>query len=352
MRLNRRQLLRYTSLLGAGAVAGCASDEEVSTPIPDNEPREQQDNPPEQNTPAQQPETETTTEGSQRETAQLGETLVYTSGQSEQLAFAIASARLQDAIISASSGSLLSRVPEQSSYSFLLADVQLANEGEEPIYPPTSVSFVAGGQQYEQTYLAGDSSYPPSNEILPGSSVSGRIAFAVPPSDAEGRIVVNFSRIGDAVTGEWVVNLGEIERTQYNYSGNSEGDFIEFGTESTRYQIAVADVTETRQYSHSSNGYQFTEEASQGNKFVLIEVFARNTGETPVRIPGRFDMSLITGSSQFDGGYYSGSQPYEGGQISTGIERSGVVQFEVPQSASEYQLQVDLTRDITASWIL
>jgi hypothetical protein len=350
MDLSRRELLRYSSLLGAGVVAGCAGDEQVNTADPDDGSGQQQNTPRQQDTPT--PPTETETENSRQAVAQLGETLVYTQGQREELAFAITSARLQDALISASSGSLLSRVPERSDRSYLIADVRLENRGDEPVFPPSSVNFVANGQQYERSYVTGRDSYSRANEVLPGSNISGQISFVVPPSDLEGRIVVNFSDFGEAVTGEWVVDLGEIERIEYDYTGNSEGEFIEFGTESTRYQAAVVDVTETRQYSYSSNGYEFEEEASQGNKFVLIEVFARNTGDTPVRIPGRFDMSLIAGSSQVDAGYYSGSGAYSGGEISPGIERSGVVQFEVPESASEYQLRVNLTRDIAASWEL
>lgn len=364
MDTNRRRFLRYSSLVGVGVVAGCAGDDQVSSPSPDDESAEQDDTSNQVDTPTPSTETqartetetqtrtETETERSQQAVAQLGETLVYTEGQGKELAFTITSARLQDAIISASSGTLLSTAPDRPDRSYLIANVRLENVGEEPIFPPTSVSFTANSQQYKQSYVTTQRSYPPTDELLPGSNISGQISFVVPPSESEGRIVVDFSNFGEAVTGEWVFELGGIERIQYDYTGNSEGESIEFGTKSTRYQMAVTDVTETQRYSYTSGGYESEQEASQGNKFILVDIFAQNIGETSVRVPDTFDMSLITGSSQVDTGIYLGQQVYSGGEISPDIERNGLVQFEVPESASENQLQVNLTQDITASWEL
>lgn len=350
MKFTRRRLLEYSSAGLFTALAGCASDDEVNRQTTDQGSAE-----PSQSTSpdSTQSETETnTTESTREAVAELGETLVYTSGDKE-LAFTVSQAALQDAIVTARSGRLSSTVPDNRDHTFLRLFVELENQGSERVTAPGSLVFSTDGTQYEPTYTGfTENEYESYKEILPNNRTSGWLIFSVPPQAAEGRLIVNFSNFGDAVTGEWVLNLGDLERETFDFTGKSKGDIITFGTDATQYQIGAIAVEQTQSYTYTSNDYEYEEEASEGNKFVLVTVNAENTGETSVYLPSIYDMSLRTGSSQFEPNLYLGDGAYEGGEVSTGIQREGKVLFEVPQAASSFTFQTNLTRNISASWSL
>jgi len=350
MKFTRRDFLKCSSVPITLAIAGCSEEGEVNNPGNDDDSEPETD-------PIQtdSPTTETTTQrrtttDQPQSVAQLGETLVYTEGQ-KRLAFTVKQALLRDAIVSSRSGRLYSTAPENSGFTYLTMQIEAENQGEERVSTPGNIVFTLNGTQYESTItsLQGDR-YQPYNEIVPGSTSSGWLTFAVPPDESEGRFIVDFATFGEPVTGEWIVDIGEIQREAYDYTDQDLGDSITFGRNSVKYEFAAVEYEETRSYTYTSNGYQFNQEAGQGNKYVLLTVRGENTGDSVVYLPSTFDMSIITGSSQYDAEYYRGDQGYEGGEVSTGIERSGVVQFEVPQEASEYEFQVNLTQDISASW--
>ena len=102
----------------------------------------------------------------------------------------------------------------------------------------------------------------------------------------------------------------------------------------------------------SSGSYEYDDEAAAGSKFILVTISAENVGSERVAVPSTWDMSLITGDSQYGEGYYSGGDEYRGGGISPGMVREGVVLSEVDESASSYELRIELTGGITASWTL
>lgn len=357
----RREFLGLITVGGVLSISGCAGDDgEVSDPSDEqSEPASGSDNDSDTGSesdadsdPDPDSDSDSGSDSSDDNVAELGETLVYTNDD-QQLAFKVAEASLHDAIVTSYSSTLSSTVPENPDYTFLDLLIEVENQGSEEISTPGELTFTLNGTQYERTFTGIiDNSYEEYNDILPDNHYSGRILFPIPPNNGEGRLVVNFSNWGDAVTGEWIINLGDINRQRHDYTGNQPGDMITFGTDQRQYQIGAIDSEEAQSYTYTSNGYEFKEEASEGNKFVLVTVGAENTGDSAVFLPSVSDLSIRTDSSQHDTATYFGSDAYEGGDVSAGVQREGIVLFEVPESLSGYSLQVDLTLDLTGTWEL
>lgn len=348
MQFSRRQFLTYSAVGLAAGVAGCSDEGEVTNPTENDDDPQVSDQTPD----GAASETSTPTPDSDGAVAELGEELIYTEGD-KKLSFTASDAVLQDAIITSYSNVLSSQVPSNANHTFLLLTVSVENIGDEQIRTPADPVFVLNGRQYEREYiLQGTDRYTSYNELLPGSQVTGELAYAIPPSEAQGQVVVDFSTFGEATTGTWTINTGDLERTTYEYRGLSPGEVATFGTETRQYEITARAATEAQSYTYSSNGYEFEETPSDGNKFVFVPVTARNTGEQAVHVPSIYDMSLLSGSSQYSATIYFGNNDYESGAIDPGIRRTGQVLFEVSQSVSDYTFQVDFTREITASWNL
>ena len=117
--------------------------------------------------------------------------------------------------------------------------------------------------------------------------------------------------------------------------------------------MTAVSAEESQLYTYGSGQFDYEQTPAEGNKYVFVTVRAENTGQSIVSVPTTYDLSLISESSQFSSEFYRGDQTvYEGGEISPGINREGIVLFEVPESASSYQLQANLTREIGATWDL
>jgi len=365
MQSDRRSFLRYCSAGVAAVIAGCNEQGEVTNPTetdlvsPTSGTRSQgvrsTPQPTETDSPmptATATPTVTGTSTPQDTVAQLGETLFYTRGD-EELAFTVSQASLHDVFNQSRSGTLYSFVPENEDHVFLRMLIEVENKGDERVITPGELVFVMGGTQHEITFRGtSEGRYQPNNELVPDTSTSGWLHFSIPPSGEVGRLIVDFNRFGEAVTGEWVIDSGDLDRATHDYTEMEVGQQVPFGTDSTNYQVGVTDIEETLSYTYTSNGYDFEATADEGNKFVLVSVRAENTGETDASLPSTVDMSLVSGSTQTDESYYRASPAYEGGEVAPGVERQGSIEFEVPETASNYTLRMDLTRHITATWDL
>jgi len=333
--MQRREYLAAIGVTSSLSLAGC-TDSEISTPD-EEEPNQQQQ------------------EGSDSVTQfdGLNETAVYTEGEDGRLEITPIEARMRDYIISARSGRLSTSGPDNPDHTILMIGMAVENTGSSPVNAPGEAYFVLNGQQYDPSYITGaENPYDNYQEVQPGSSSTGWIDFEIPPADDEGRLILRTSSFRDAPTAEWTIDLGTIERTTFDYTGNEVGGWVEWGTDQTNYRVGVTDVEWSNGYTYSREGYEFEETPSAGNVFALVDMNVENTGDTQVSIPSTFEMSVIAGNSQVDAGRYPGDDAYESGTISTGITREGIVPFEVPQSASDYTLQINLTDDVRATWNL
>jgi|GEM_PF-2254646 hypothetical protein len=345
MALDRRTILAVLSSGVAASIAGCSDDGTVGTPNDDDDDDEEDSNGTEQSS-------ETDDSG-----FELGETAVYRNDQ-EELSFTPMSARLRDLLVytGSYSNSLSTEAPEQAGHTFLTIEVEAENTGNEPLSLPGDPVLVLDGTQYETTYTGAYSGtgYDQYREIQTGVSVSGWLVYEIEPSESAARLIANFDEFSDSTTAEWGIDLGSLDRETWEYENLSMGDQAEFGIEDQRFTIGPTAIRETQSYTYtySSGGYEYEDEAATGSKFVLVTIAAENVGSQQVDVPDTYDMSLIAGNSQYSAGYYSGQGGYEGGEIAAGIVRDGLVVFEVDESASSYELQIELTNDITASWSL
>lgn len=281
----------------------------------------------------------------------LNETAVFSEGADGRLEFTPVVARMQDYIVSATSGRLSTAGPENAGHTILLIGVVVENTGSVPVNAPGETYFVLDGQQYESSYITGaENRYDDYHEVQPDSWTSGWIRFEIPPSDDDGRLIVRASSFREFHRAAWTVDLSSLERTTFDYTGNEPGERVEWGTENTNYRIGVTDAERSSGYAYSINGYSFEETPSPENVFALVGVSVENTGQTQVNIPSRYDMSLIADSFQIDAERYSGDDAYEGGTISPGLTREGIVQFEVPKPASDCTFQITLTDNLRATW--
>lgn len=337
--MNRRQLLKTSSVGVLGGLAGCSSS--VSTPTQDRSGGNGGSNREED-----MPESETF-DG-------LGKTAIYRRGEDSRLRITPAEARFEDAILTARSSRISSQTPENPDHSFLLVRIDLENTGSETVTAPGEITVRIDGSQYDSSYTSppDGESYSNYNEIHPESSQTGWVVYEVPPvTDGPGEIIIQGSGI-NAATATWTVDLSSLDRVEHDYTGMSLSRGTQFGTESIKFSIVAADIETTNGYTYSGSGdYEFEAEPGDGDQFALAHIQAENTGENPVTVPTVYDMSLIAGNSQADAGRYRReSDAYEGGEIASGVVREGYVQFEIPESASPSEFRVSLTRDLTATW--
>ncbi|MFC6756193.1 MULTISPECIES: DUF4352 domain-containing protein [Haloarcula] len=345
MHMDRRRLLALASSGLALGIAGCSEEGTIGTP--DGEDEEEDD-------PADSTATEEASEADSS-TFELGETAVYRESDDDELAFTPRDADLKDALVYSNSSSLYSEVPDQSGRTFLRVEVEAENTGSEPVDVPADPPLTIDGKQYETTFTSAysNSSYDQFQEIQPGASVSGWLVYEIEPSDGTGELIADFDQFSESTTATWRIDVGSLERETYDYPDLSAGDTLEFGTEDRRFSIGPTSVEEAQSYTYSSSDYTFEEEPDSGDKFVFVTLSAENVGDERVTVPSTFDISLIAGTSESDVSYYSGDRTeYEGGEISPGIAREGILLFEVDESATSYELAVELTSEITARWNL
>ena len=351
MKFTRRDLLKFSSVGIVAGLAGCGEDAEVVTENQDdNSGNEDGQNGNSDN--SQNPDQQT---DQQSTTFEFGETAVYTSGDASELAITPTQAQLRDSLIYTTSNSVFSEVPDSSEQAYLTIQVEAENRGSESVRTPSSVVFTHDGSQYDVTYTQkySNSTFVNYSEIQPGAATTGWVVFMIQPNDSEGRLIAEFTAFEDAPVAEWTVDVGGLDQITRDYSGLSAGETATIGTGTTQYSTTAVSAAETQSYTYGSGQFDYEQTPAEGNKYVFVTVRAENTGQSMVRVPTTYDLSLISGSSQYSSGLYRGDQTvYEGGEISPGITREGIIQFEVPESASSYQLQANLTREISAMWDL
>lgn len=284
--------------------------------------------------------------GSQREFS-LGETASFTSGDAKQLEFTPTAGRRETHIVSAPDPPRISAIaPDDPDNIFLFIEIELENAGSERVEVPSDIDLFAEEQQYdrEEVTQMEDEPYASHTEVLPHGNKSGWIVFELPSAVTAGELVTAFGDQFSTKPAKWTLDIGEFSTTEYDYRGQSVGDEITFGTGATQYSMVV-------------NGFREDEDPEgtggpeEGNKFVFASISATNTGTTSVNLPKSNVMQLVTGQSRYDDTFFKYiDEKYEGGTVQAGRTREGEVVFEVPESASGYQLQLAITDTITATW--
>lgn len=341
--MDRRRFLQLSGVFGAGGLAGCMQfefdeDAEVSTPTSTDDGSTSE--------PDGGDQTETGTGNA------LGEWVTfYREDEDVELTVSAVDAYLSNAFIYSSRNSIFSDVPTGDRL-YLAINVEMENVGSEPANRPGEIGLVIDGSQYDTVFSSAfdENDFEPFGELQPGVSTSEWAVFEIPPSDSQARFFMEWGFV-EPVSASWQIDLGGIERRMSEYSALTVGESISIGDEDLNYSMAVTNVEEAQQYTYEGVVDESVEEADAGHKFVFTELEVENTGTGQVRLPSKFDVTLVGGNQQFDYVVYYGDGEYEGGEVSSGIIRQGLVPFEIPTEINDYEIQVELTSDLHASWI-
>lgn len=286
----------------------------------------------------------------------MGETGTFRNGDGGRLAFTPTDAEFRDALVHTSGNQLRARTPTDPDATFLVVYLTVENTGSEGIDLPTRPSVVVDGRQYDMEFesVSGTTGYDAFNELSAGSSMDYVSVFEVPPSDATGQLVVNFLSYGESTTKKWRLDLSELDRSTFDFTGLEPGSDAELGTSDTGYRLTVEGTSRRDTYQYTTHdGQQQEVEAADGNTFLFVSLAAENTGQTPVYVPDRYDMRLLADSTQYEPeNRLPDENAYDGGELAPGVVSSGVVPFEVPTDASGFEFRLSLAGDIPASWDL
>lgn len=280
---------------------------------------------------------------------ELGETAAF-SRDGQEIEFQAHDARLTNVLTYNLDATLFSEVP--SSDLFLLVDVTVENVGDETARVPSTIDLVVDGTQYEQSFVGEsviDSPYSNFTELRQGVEQTGTLVFSIPNVSAGAQLFVEWGSF-ETATGEWQFELADLEREIHDYSANSVGESVTFGTDERQYRLAVADIELKNTYTYDGYGGTQREQASSGKQWAIATIQVENTGSARVSIPGSFNMRLVADNQQYDRTVYLGEGEYSGGNLSQGSSTEGVVIYEVPDRVSEMRLEIDLTQDLTAVW--
>ena len=362
--MDRREYLTLIGAVGTATLAGCSGDEpDVESADDDGtdggtEPSEgdgtgdQSDNSGTSGDDTGSEEGENTgeDEGSEDDAVfELGETAAF-SRDGQELEFQAHNARLTNVLTYNLDATLFSEVPRSDL--FLLVDATIENVGDETAWVPSTIDLVVDGAQYEQSFVgesAIDSPYSNFTELRQSVEQTGTLVFSIPDVSAGARLFVEWGSF-ETATGEWQFDLAGVEREIHDYSGNSVGESVAFGTDERQYQLTVADIELTKTYTYEGYSGTQREQASGGQQWAIATIEVENTGSATVSVPSTFEMRLVVDNQQYDQAVYLGEGGHSGGNLSQGSSTEGVVLYEVPDSASEVRLEIDLTQDVTAVW--
>lgn len=308
MHLNRRTVLKLSTVGITAGLAGCSSnDGSVSTPGPDSS-----------------------------GTFELGEAAIFSNDESE-LSVTPLSASFHDTLLYTRGSQIYSDSPDSAAHTYLAIEMELVNNGSGSIELPDDPVLTLDGTQYEQTSTSAysDSVYDAYRELQPGVSATSWLVYDVEYTEATASLIAEF---GNGGTATWEFSTGSLDREVFAYSDLTIGEGVSLGIDDRQYRL-TATSAEEREY-------------ADGN-LLLVTFKAENTGAAPVEVPDLYDFILLSGSSQHDAMVWTGeSEGYNGGEIAPGVVREGIIPFEVPETTSAYTLQTRLTEDIAASWSL
>lgn len=362
--LNRRKYITILGLSSVGAIAGCseesAPDVEESNQDPETTGDENEaDTDNDQSTDETEDgsnDSDNDEETDSEEEDDVGqEEMVFSFGESAQfsteeqeLLFRPYNPQLTNVLLEPTSGSIYSTVPERDL--FLSFNVDLENTGDEMAEAPGTAELVVGKTSYDlQFTYTGEDSYEPYEELRSGVSATRKMTFSLPDTTQEGSLFVDFGTL-ETVTAEWTLDLGSATRNIVDYSGNSIGESITVSAGDLSYELAVTDLELADSYTYDASYGQQRETAGSGSQWAIVTVRAENTGDQSVRVPGQFDTRAIAGNQQSEPEIYLGDDEYSGGSLSTGVVDEGRLIFEIPETASDPRIEMNITTDLTATW--
>lgn len=284
-------------------------------------------------------------------TLEFGESAVFTNDEGIELVVTPTEARSTEAIVTGGKEQVYADGPDADDALYLLVTFRLENTGSQNTKVPGGLFFRSNGSEVERTItrLPGER-YDDIDWVDAGDTATGTVVFEVPEDAESGAVAAKFRTTFNSPPVRWEFDLDDIPREAYDFDELSPGEAIELGTEENRYSFAALGATETTSYD-GPDGEEHA--AGSGKKFVLVEVESENVGESTVTLPTAYNMRLRTDDDEIQAGRYRrGDDRYDGGPHDAGGVRTGLVLFEVPDSASSYSLQVEFGNGPTGTWEL
>lgn len=245
--------------------------------------------------------------------------------------------------------------PDDPNYGYLWVSVSAENKGNDIADSPSYYYMkllVSGVEMERDTPTYSMSGLYDDIDLNPGAKSEGWIIYSISKNARDVQFVFELSNAYEI----WNIDDSKVIFQERNFGNLADGESITYGSDEDYYEMSLTHDKTVYSYSYQSSygDYIFTEDASPGNKFVFIEVYAKNMGSRKIDVPCPYDMKLIAGGKQYSYESYYGENRYRDscGDIYPGITAEGKVVFEVPDSISEAIVMVELTSEQEASWII
>jgi len=241
----------------------------------------------------------------------------------------------------------------ESKPQFFTVQVFVANEGSTALSPPKGLYFRVDGEAVDRSFVrTSDQQYREIDDLSPGDSATGTIAFPAPAGPGTGTVALQFQTLLDSPPARWTFDFADVPQTSTDLSRDGLGESVTVDAGPYAYEFTPLDARETTAYTDAS-GTEHT--ASAGSTFVVIEARSENVGEEPVRLPTPYSVRLAADGSIYRGQQYANvAERYEGrvDPYRPGDEQAGNLLFEVPDAASRYTLRLAIGNDTFVTWPL
>lgn len=280
----------------------------------------------------------------------FGEGAEFTNGEDVKLQVAMAEPRLVETVPVVNDGEISVDSPESKPY-FLFVRVRVANEGSSPIDPPSGLYFEADGAEVERTFVrTPGTKYRNVDELAPGESATATIAFPAPGDADTGSVALKFQTLLESPPARWTFDFADVPRESTDRTNDGVGDTYGIDADGSAYEFTPTAARETTAYTYGDGSEHA---ASAGSKFVLVEARAENVGEEPVKLPNPYDVRLDADGTVVRGTKYKDPEGRYQGRVDPyppGESQSGVLLFEVPESASTYTLRLAIGNQTFVTW--
>lgn len=282
----------------------------------------------------------------------FGDGAEFTNDDGVRLQVAMANPRLVETAPVVRDGEIYVDSPESKPY-FLFVQVRVVNRGSSTIDLPRGLYFRADGEEVDRAVIrTPGKQYREFEELPSGESLEAVIAFPSPgPDSAErGTVSLRFQTLLESPPAQWTFDFADVSRESTDRTNDGLGDAytVRAGDYAYEFTPTAARVTDAYTY---GDGQEHA--APSGSKFVLVEATAENVGEKPVTLPNPYGVRLEAGGSVARGIQYKDADERYQGQVDPyqpGERQSGVLLFEVADSASDYTLRLAIGNQTFATW--
>lgn len=263
----------------------------------------------------------------------IGEGVIfYTEDGTEELSFRPSMATYTNVLVTdrQQQGLVATEFPERERY--LLVPVEVENFSQQAVNVPSEISLSVAGSEYDHTLTAFDSQYEEFQELEAGEFDIQFLVFDMPASEETATLSAEWGRM-DRVAAEWELPVQEAEYDEFEYEGLGVGEQFIIGTSEVEYAFVV----ETVDY-----------EPSESKTSVSVTLQVENTGSIAGLDPTIRGVSLVADGEVHDASAADGVLDAE--ELEPGDSETVTLSFELAGDPEEFQFQIQVTQELTATW--